>query len=237
MKKILSIQNLFINVGNKEVLKNISLTFYEGVSTFLCGTCGSGKTTLLKAIAKNQGITSYTNFFVVFDKCDFQSNTVSEELKYESLSPLQKEFVHQFFREDLLQQNPNTLSFYQQKILLLCSSFSKNVQCLFIDNIYSFLTNQDIKKFTDFFSQNKITVILVSTNIDLAPYYQYMIVMDRGIIALEGKTMEVLKEEKLLNRLGIGLPFYVNLSKQLQYYNLIDKVYLGEKELADQLWK
>ena len=64
-----------------------------------------------------------------------------------------------------------------------------------------------------------------------------MIILNGGNVAIEGKTMQVLKEEKLLKRLGIGLPFYIDVSLQLNLYNLIDKIYLNKEELADALWK
>ena len=133
--------------------------------------------------------------------------------------------------------NPNNLSFKEQKILVLCSALWQNPKTIFIDNLYSFLDNETINIFTTYFAENKITIVLVSTNIEEALNYKYMIVMDHGIVAIEGKTEQVLREEKILKRLGIGLPFYVDLSIQLKYYNLIDKIYLSKEELTKKLWK
>lgn len=241
MKKVVKVENLNLDLNNSCFFKDLSLSFFEGISTFLCGTNGSGKTLLLKSIAKKikyQGeIKCFKKTVVVFDKYYFTTNSVEDELKFLSLSHLQKKFVLNFFEEATLDLNPNNLSFYQQKLLLLCSCLYKNPKVIFIDNLYSFLEKRDIQKFNDYFKENNITVILVSNDIEQALNYEYMIVMNQGMIAIEGRTEQVLKEEKILKRLGIGLPFYVDLSTQLQYYNLINKVYLTKEELVGKLWK
>ena len=49
--------------------------------------------------------------------------------------------------------------------------------------------------------------------------------------------MEVLKNEKLLKRIGLSLPFMVELSLLLKDYNLVDNIYLDNKTLKGILWK
>ena len=241
MKRLLAIENLTIKKNNQELIKNMSLNIFDGVSCFLCGTSGSGKSVLLEAINGSIDydgiITCDSKVTVLFDHLHFNSNTIEDEIRYLSLDANQKEFVNNFFDLDKLKMNPNNLSFKEQKLLILCSFLWQNPQLLFIDNLFSYLSKSVIKKFTTYFKKNKITIVLASTNIEEALNYKYMIVLDQGIIAIEGKTEQVLKEEKLLKRLGIGLPFYVDLSIQLKCYNLIDKIYLNKKELVDKLWK
>ena len=53
---------------------------------------------------------------------------------------------------------------------------------------------------------------------------------------VEGPVVSVLKEEKILKNLGFSLPFIYDLSLQLNYYGLIDSIYLDEKVLVDKLW-
>jgi energy-coupling factor transporter ATP-binding protein EcfA2 len=241
MKKAVVINQLNYSINNEDILKNISINFYSGLNTFVCGTCGSGKTSLLRAIDKKIKYTGEINrnsrAIVVFDKCNFLSNSVEDELKYLLLDEREKEFVDSFFPNNTLKSNPNNLDFYLQKILILCSSLAKKPQILFIDNIFSFISKDDIKKFLNFFKNKNITIVNFSNNIEESVDYEYMIVLDKGIVAIEGKTFQVLQEEKLLKRLGIGLPFYVDLSIQLKLYGLIDNIYLNKKELVKNLWK
>ena len=64
-----------------------------------------------------------------------------------------------------------------------------------------------------------------------------MIVLDKGQIVMEGKTRQILLQEKILKRLGIGLPFYIDLSIQLKLYGLIDNIRLSKEDLVEDLWK
>ena len=53
---------------------------------------------------------------------------------------------------------------------------------------------------------------------------------------LEGNKEVVLKNEKLLKKLGFGVPFVVDLSIQLMYYDILDKVYFDVDNLLEALW-
>ena len=67
-------------------------------------------------------------------------------------------------------------------------------------------------------------------------YFEYLYVLKNGKIAIEGKTQAVLKEEKIMKRLGFSLPFYINLSKQLGYYGLSHQICTNKEELEESLW-
>ena len=56
-------------------------------------------------------------------------------------------------------------------------------------------------------------------------------------MAIEGKTLSVLKEEKLIRRLGFNLPFYVDLSIQLGLYGVVDGMYLNKEDMVSAIWK
>ena len=87
------------------------------------------------------------------------------------------------------------------------------------------------------YNKRHVTLVYSSSNIEDSLYFPYMVVLDKGIVAIEGKTMQVLAEEKLLKRLGIGLPFIIDLSIQLKLYGLVDKVYSDKRKLGKYLWK
>ena len=54
---------------------------------------------------------------------------------------------------------------------------------------------------------------------------------------MEGNTIEVFQNEQALKRIGITLPFMVELSLLLKDYNLVDKIYLDKESLVQYLWK
>ena len=80
-------------------------------------------------------------------------------------------------------------------------------------------------------------LINVTTNMEDVLYTDYMMCLYDGISAIDGKTLEVLKNEKILKRLGFSLPFMLDLSIQLELYGLISKTYLNKEGLVKNLWK
>ena len=46
-----------------------------------------------------------------------------------------------------------------------------------------------------------------------------------------------LQEEKILTRLGLSLPFMIDLSLKLKFYDLLDDIVLDSDRMVDILWK
>lgn len=241
MKKLLEISDLQMCMNGTQLLNIDSLCFYEGVSVFLCGTSASGKTLLLKAIAKKvkyRGkINRKSKTEVVFDRNVFYTNSVEDELKYILLEEEDKKLVSTFLSKKLLKKDPNAISLEEKKLLLFCHAVLTHPDLIFVDEVLSYLNEKNRKKVFDYVKKNKITLVVVSKNIEEALQTDYMIVMDQGKVAMEGKTLQVLMKEKILKRLGVGLPFYVDLSLQLKLYGLIEDIYLTKEEMVGALWK
>ena len=241
MKKLIEIKDLTIEKDTYKLLQSLSLDIYEGVNTFICGTCGSGKTLLLKAIAgqvKYKGhIVKNAKIEVVFDKNEFINHTILEELNYEKLDDNQKKIVNKFISKSTLNKKINEVDIQNKKMVLICKSLINYPELLFVDNLFSYLNNKNLQKIYAYAKKNHITLVNVSTNIEDALNYDYMVVLNQGSVAIEGKTLQVLEQEKILKRLGIGLPFYVDLSIQLRLYGLIGHICLSKEELVCELWK
>lgn len=241
MKKLVEIKDLRIENQLGKIIDNISFSIYEGVNVFLCGTPGSGKTTLLKAIAglrKYKGhITKTVPVEVVLDSYDFTKKTILEELEYVRLNEKDKKIVNKFFTKSVLKKNILDVEESILKMVLLCKAFLRRPLVLLVDNLLSYLDKKMIEKVLIYVKKNKITLVNVSTAIEEALFYDYMIVLDKGRVAIEGKTLQVLEQEKILKRLGIGLPFYVDLSLQLRLYGLVDGIYLNKEDLVGAIWK
>ena len=84
--------------------------------------------------------------------------------------------------------------------------------------------------------QNK-TIINYTTDIEEVLFLNYLIFIYQEQNIIEGLTQQVLLEEKIFKKLGFNLPFIVELSIGLKYYNLIDEIYFTNESLVDKLWK
>ena len=241
MKKLMEIKDLYVESQHKILLNPISLNFYEGISVFICGTSASGKTAMLKRIAglgKHRGnIKKYGKVEVLLENNDCFIGAVKKALNYENLEDAQKKMISKFISKPFLEKDIGELDDKTKVLVRLCKSFCNEPELLCIDNILNSLDMKTFQKIFDYMKKNHITFVCVSTDIEKALYFDYMVVMDKGSIAIEGKTLQVLEQEKILKRLGIGLPFYVDLSIQLKLYGLIDTIYQTKEELRDALWK
>lgn len=113
--------------------------------------------------------------------------------------------------------------------------FFPNKQVIFNETLYGLKLDEKMEIFKLLKKQN-ISYVNVTSNVEDAIYSDYIFVYDGNKLVLEGNRNEVLKEEKTLKRLGYGLPFVVDLSIQLNYYDIFNKVYYDLDELVRALW-
>ena len=104
-------------------------------------------------------------------------------------------------------------------------------------NVLNNLKEEEINKLYDFLKTNNILFINLTNDIELTLYTEYLIVYDDEKILIEGKTMDVLKNEKLLKRLGFDLPFMIDLSTLLSNYGIVSNIYLDKESLRSEIWK
>ena len=135
--------------------------------------------------------------------------------------------------------NKNVLDSLKEEIIINFPKDIKNIKdnsfVVFNDAI-RYLKKKDQEKLMNLLEEKNIHFLNVTSNIEECLYTYKLIVINDGKIALEGTTISVLKEEKILKRLGYKLPFIVDLSLQLSTYGLIDSIYLDEQVLVNKLW-
>jgi len=104
-------------------------------------------------------------------------------------------------------------------------------------NMLSNLDEKKIKELFKFLNKNNVMFINATNNMEEVLYTKNLIVYDEDKKVLEGTTIEVLKNEKTLRRLGFNLPFIIQLSILLKDYELTDKIFMNKESLVKELWK
>lgn len=117
----------------------------------------------------------------------------------------------------------NTLEMFPSKNVVLSDSLSG-------------LSNKEKKEILELLNKQNIHYINVTSNVEDALFGDYVIVYDEDMKVLEGNMEMVLKNEKILKKLGFGVPFVVDLSIQLMYYDILDRVYFDVDNLLEALW-
>ena len=119
--------------------------------------------------------------------------------------------------------------------LLSKLEFFSSKRIVFNETFY-YLNNSEKKEILDLLNKQNIKYIIIIFYVYDTLLADYLIVFDKENIVVEGSSKEVLKEEKLLKRLGFGLPFVVDLSLSLEFYDILDKVYYDTSSLVGELW-
>lgn len=98
------------------------------------------------------------------------------------------------------------------------------------------LSGNEKKSIIELLKKQNVNFVNITSNIEDSLLSNYVIVYDEDKKVLEGNTEVVLRNEKVLKKLGYGLPFVVDLSIQLTYYDILDKVYYNMDKLTEDLW-
>lgn len=261
MEKMIEFRNTNFAYNNTNAFVDFNMEILTGDIVTLIGTPASGKSTLLKMMCnklpndtlyyKGTNIKSCDinelkrNLIVVFD-IPITSSTVKGELHRfisklsvnsleieEEIKELDKAFG--IFR--ILDLDPKILSSEERALVKILRYLIIKPAFLAIDNLTTELSPIDQKKLFDFVKKNKITFLNVTNDLELSLYGNKLYVLENFVLILEGSTLSVLKTDTLLKRLGFKLPFAVELSIELNHYDVLNKIYTDKEKLVNALWK
>ncbi len=179
----------------------------------------------------------------------FVAETVIDEIAFglESLAMSRDDIINlivsesRLFKiEDILERDPNSLGISDKVKVKILSALIVKPKILILDNVMCELDYNDkllLFNILNEFTKNGGIVINLTSDVEETIYGNKIIVINDKKILCEDKTMKVLNEEKLLKRIGVGLPFMIELSKYLMDYEIIDKYFLEPDKLVGGIWK
>lgn len=141
---------------------------------------------------------------------------------------------------DILDKNPHSLSGGEKQLVALASALIHEPEILILDEALTMIDpyyKDFIYKILKEQKEKGVTIINITHDMEETLISDYIIVMKDGKIAIQGAKEEVYQEEKRLHKLGFSLPFMVELSYRLMFYDLIDHVIYDMEEMVDTLWK
>lgn len=104
------------------------------------------------------------------------------------------------------------------------------------NEIWYYLSKEEKSELLEILKRRNVSFVNITSNVEDVIYSDYVIFYDDDKKILEGNKEMVLRNEKLLKRLGYGIPFVVDLSIQLNYYDIFDTVYYDMDKLTEALW-
>lgn len=141
---------------------------------------------------------------------------------------------------DILEKNPHNLSGGQKQLVALASALVHEPEILILDEAFTMIDpyyKDFIYKVLKEQKDKGVTILNITHDMEETLISDHIIVMKDGKVELQGTKEEVYQEEKRLHTLGFSLPFIVELSYRLMFYDLIDHVIYNMEEMVDTLWK
>lgn len=125
--------------------------------------------------------------------------------------------------------------------LQIALAISTMPKVLLIDDICPYFDNNEMIKFMEYLKEltanYDISIILVVSRLEDILNSDYLYILSNNKVELSGTPIEVLKKDNIINRLGIKIPFMIDLSVKLKDYGLIEDIELDMNRMISELWK
>ena len=162
-------------------------------------------------------------------------------IKPEKIEKIIIETAKKFSNLSLLDKKIEDLTNSEKQEVQIMISLLHKPKILLLDNCFTMMNkttkNKILKVLQNYIKEDKLTIILTSTNLEDTLMSNYTYVLNKGNIIMEGSPISVLREESILNRAGLELPFMIDLSLKLEFYELLETEIIDMDRMIDTLWK
>ena len=94
-----------------------------------------------------------------------------------------------------------------------------------------------LKYLNSYREKHNTTILYTTLNLLESLETDQLYIINNGKIDLSGKPIDVLQQDNKINKIGLKIPFMIDLSVKLKDYELIDEVELDKHRMVDLLWK
>lgn len=256
MKESIIIQDLLY----WDLFDNLSIEIKENDFVTVSGPNNCGKTTLLRILNREiitdndilvfnndinmYRIKDYSEIVqcIIPEEESFQEETLEEELLLYSLDKKEIEEVLKGLKCKKLHKK-KFASMNKKEILLsqLIITLVQKPQILLIDQLSTILEEKEtievLKYLNSYREKHNITILYTTLNLLESLETDQLYIINNGKIDLSGKPIDVLQQDNKINKIGLKIPFMIDLSVKLKDYELIDEVELDKHRMVDMLWK
>lgn len=188
----------------------------------------------------------------VFDNPDnyFACETVEDELAFslENMAVAPSTIKHKIDEiskllkiNKLLKENPYDLSGGEKQKVALACALMLEPRMLVLDEsllMIDIKEREEILKILKKYNKEKrVTILSFTHNLDESIYSDRLVVLNNGVIVVDGAFPYVFSEERVMRKIGLEVPFSIELSQKLRVYNVIDTLEVDLERLVSLLWK
>ncbi len=255
MENIISIYNLSL----ADLLNKITISVEKNTFITISGPNNCGKTALIRVLNKelpyngkivldNIPIEQYKIddyykkvYFIIPNEVTFSTNIVEKILNKYLNKKNEKKYntlLKKLELDKLLKKDYRVLDIKDIiKIQLFIGILDYNI--LFIDDIYKYFSKEEAKKIEEIIIKNRTnkTIIMTISDLEYSLNSDKLYILNEGIFMLEGDPLSILEKDNILNKIGLKIPFMIDLSVKLRDYDLVKDIELDMDRMVDTLWK
>ena len=248
MTKIIEINSF----SDDNLFENLTISVEKNTITTISGSNSCGKTTLMR-ILNREVITDNT---ILLNNKSINDYTIREYISLvQTVIPLEIVFKEKTLEKELnnldlvkglriksiLNKDISTLTIKEKVLAQIAIALDSKPQVLLLDNVFIYFSDKEREEIFTFLrkyqKKNNLTVVLTTIDLRDSLYTDYLYIIGNKKIVLEGKPLEVLEKDNILNKVGLNIPFMADLSVKLKDYDLLDSIVLEKDRMVDILWK
>lgn len=212
-KSFIKIDNMFLNPKNiKEIRKRIGIVFTNPENQFVCDKV-------------------YDDMVLELKTFGFSMDKIQEKIKY---------VIEILDLKSLISRPSHSLSGGEKELISFAVALALEPKILLLDEGLVMLdpvTRHKIFNLLREVNKKGVTIINIAQDSEEILEGKDVAIINMGKLILHKRVVEAFNDVKLFTDNDVSLPFIVDLSKKLQYYQVIDKTYFDSKKLVDALWK
>lgn len=240
MNNMITVKNLSFSYPNNQIFNNLSFDVSTCKWTTIIGLSGCGKTTFVRLINndfKYDGEILFDGNIIIIDgNFNYENILVSKLIKKYYSKNIYNKIINEYDLKNIISKKVSYLNEQDKIKLLFCLKLSSKGDIVIIDNLLNKLNchNKDI--IVKILNKLKIKVINMTNNMEDTLLGENIIIMDKGKIVLNDKKENIFMKYDDIKKIGLDLPFIVDLSIKLKYYGLVNKIYFSMEELIGAIW-
>ena len=210
----ISVNNLLLSKKNfKKYIRNISTILEDSYNYFLCDT--------------------------VIEELEYP--LINLKYKKDEIEEVIDRVINITKINGLLSKMISELNNLEKVKLLLATSIVHEPSLIFIDDIFRFLNQKEKRIIHNIIKsinyEMGITFIYTTSDINDIINLDRVIVLNKGKIILDDTYYNIIYKDNELTKMGFEIPIMIDLSRKLEFYNLVDKIYYNRDEVINRLWK
>lgn len=244
---------------------NLDISIEKNTISTFSGANNCGKTTLIRILSKlldceseitleNKKISDYKLEeyseivkSVIPKEITFDEINIEEELynkcylEYKEKEQIINYIIKGLKIKKILTKDIKTLNSREITLTQIAIALINKPKLLLIDSLDIYFNLEDQKTIInflkDYISTYGLTVVITTTDLEISLETNYLYIIDKGDLVLSGAPQEVLQKDNVINKIGLNIPFMIDLSVKLRDYELIKDIDTDYDRMIEALWK